>query len=79
MEGSRDSRFEALGFFIVSSVREISTRRVHLNKSRVEQRGSSADWEQLAGVLICGRNVPESKRKREVGQKTSVGVLQKAL
>ena len=45
MEGSRDSRFEALGFFIVSAIgqfRDDATCKAHLNKSRVEQRLLSA-------------------------------------
>ena len=46
---------------------------MHLNKSRVEQRPCLASERKLE-MEICGKDVPERKRKREVCKKTSVGV-----
>jgi hypothetical protein len=68
VEGSRDSRFGALGFFIVSAIGDSSGRneQVHLNKSRVEQR-HLPNLERGKASGSVEKDVPESKgMKREV-------------
>ncbi len=61
MEGSRDSRIEALGFFIVSIGDILKARvwQVHLNKSRVEQRHFREALEEVSEGGSVRKDVPE--------------------
>jgi hypothetical protein len=74
VERSRDSRFEALGFFIVSVVGSFAPMFDVLGAPEQEQSGAESRIDVSIGESVD--SVPERKvRKREVCQKTSVSVF----
>ena len=81
MEGSRDSRFEALGFFIVSSVRFVLTR---CGDAPEQEQSGAEDTSEASSARRKGKGCESVektcqrvRRKREVCKKTSVSVLSK--